>query len=88
MASIRRGGLAREWTVYPIPLAARLPTIPIPLRPQDPDARLDLQAIIDLAYEEGHHDMLDYAKPIDPPFADAEAEWVQQVLKAAKKLTG
>jgi hypothetical protein len=87
MASIRRGGRSREWTVYPIPLSARLPTIPIPLRPQDPDAQLDLQAVIDLAYEEGHHDMLDYAKPIDPPFADAEAEWVQQVLKAAKKLT-
>jgi hypothetical protein len=82
MASIHRGGQSQEWTVYPIPLASRLPTIPIPLRPQDADAQLDLQAVIDLAYDEGHHDMTDYTRPLEPALLPAERDWVEALLKA------
>lgn len=85
MACIHRAASAGEWQVYPIPLACRLPTIPIPLRAHDPEAHLDLQTIIDLAYEEGHHDMTNYARPLEPPFATAEADWIQKILKAAGK---
>jgi Protein of unknown function (DUF4058) len=83
MACFHRAGQTQEWTVYPIPLAARLPTIPIPLRPQDSDAQLDLQAIIDQAYEEGHHDMINYTRPLEPPFAPTEAGWIKTMLKEA-----
>lgn len=85
LACIRRAASPGEVEAYPIPLAARLPSIPIPLRPQDDEIHLDLQAVIDLAYEEGHHDMLDYSRHLDPPLAGPEAEFAERVLKAAGK---
>jgi hypothetical protein len=36
---------------WPIRLRDRLPVIPIPLRPADQDARVDLQEVLHLAYD-------------------------------------
>jgi hypothetical protein len=85
LASIRRAARPNELEAYPIPLQARLPAIPIPLRSTDPEIRLDLQAVIDLAYEEGHYDMLDYTRPLEPPLTPGEQEFVQRVLVEAGK---
>ncbi len=85
LACVRRGMSPHDVEAFPISLEARLPAIPIPLRPQDAEIRLDLQAVIDLAYEEGHYDMLDYSRPLDPPLNAVEAEFAERVLKAAGK---
>jgi Protein of unknown function (DUF4058) len=37
--------------IWPIRLRRRLPVIPIPLLPDDPDARIDLQKILDYVYD-------------------------------------
>jgi hypothetical protein len=37
---------------WPISLRERLPVIPIPVRAPDPDARLDLQAVLDRIYDD------------------------------------
>ncbi len=37
--------------LYPIRLSQRLPVVPIPLKPEDSDARLDLQAVLDAAFD-------------------------------------
>ena len=37
---------------WPISLRERLPVIPIPVRVPDPDARLDLQAVLDRIYDD------------------------------------
>jgi hypothetical protein len=37
---------------WPISLRERLPEIPIPVRASDPDARLDLQAVLDRIYDD------------------------------------
>lgn len=65
---------------YPISIRRRLPTIKIPLRPQDPPAKLDLQELIDKAYAMGRYDRIDYGKPCSPPFIGPEQEWAEQVL--------
>lgn len=85
LACVRRGSSPHDVQAFPMALDTRLPSIPIPLRPQDAEIRLDLQAVIDLAYEEGHYDMLDYSRPLAPPLIGAEAEFAERVLKEAGK---
>jgi hypothetical protein len=51
------------------------------LRPTDPDAKLDLQALIDQAYRMGRYDDIDYRKEPEPPLTAEEAVWADGVLK-------
>lgn len=61
LVSIARATHNDEFDVYPIPLRARLPRIRLPLKPGDEDAVLDLQAVMDRAYDEGPFvDRVDY----------------------------
>jgi hypothetical protein len=48
--------------LYLLPLRERLPSIAIPLRPQDRDVVLDLQHVVDEAYERGRYDHTDYRR--------------------------
>ncbi|HEY3242498.1 MAG TPA: DUF4058 family protein, partial [Phycisphaerae bacterium] len=60
--------------------------IRIPLRPTDPDAVLDLQALIDSAYEASRYDRTtDYRRSCEPPLEGQEAAWADELLKAAGK---
>jgi len=65
---------------YPLPLRQRLPKIPIPLRETDPDAVLDLQALVDTAYDRGRYDDIDYARALEPPLQSADEVWVKEIL--------
>jgi hypothetical protein len=65
---------------YPISIRAKLPTIKVPLRPQDAPARLNLQELIEKAYVMGRYDRIDYDKPCAPPFVGPEEEWAAQLL--------
>jgi hypothetical protein len=72
--------------VYRIPLRERLPAIRIPLRATDPDIILDLQALIDEAYESGRYDRTtDYNRDLDPPLEPEDSAWADQFLKSAGK---
>jgi hypothetical protein len=83
---VRRGWVHDIYEVYPAPLRSPLPTIRIPLREKDEDIRLDLQAIVDLAYRKGrYHLTLDYSEPPDPPLTDSDAKWAKTQLKKARK---
>jgi hypothetical protein len=71
---------------YRIPLRERLPVIRIPLRADDSDIVLDLQELIDQAYESGRYDRtIDYTIPPLPDLDPDDAEWADQLLKAAGK---
>lgn len=65
---------------YPISIRAKLPTIKIPLRPQDAPAKLNLQQLIEKAYVMGRYNRIDYSKPCKPPLEGPEKEWVGSVL--------
>jgi hypothetical protein len=71
---------------YGLKLRDRLPAIRIPLRAGDPDVVLDLQSMVDQAYEAGAHGRtIDYANPCDPPLEGDDAAWANELLRAAGK---
>jgi hypothetical protein len=74
-----RRGYARYW---PITLREKLPIIGIPLRGRDPDAPLELGAVLDMAYDSAAYDVsIDYGKPPTPPLNPVDAKWANQLLR-------
>jgi len=73
----------RQWAL-PIQLRNRLPVIPVPLRPGEQDVSLDLQAVLDIAYERAGYDGgIDYTRPPAPPALDPDdAAWADALLRA------
>jgi hypothetical protein len=67
--------------VYKAPLRERLPVIRIPLRPADPDALLDLQAVVDQCYRNGGYDDIDYTDEPAPRLKKADAAWADALLR-------
>jgi len=68
--------------VWPVQLWEKLPTIPVPLLPPDPDVPLDLNAVVASVYERGAYDrILDYCQPPPPPLTDEEAQWIDRWLR-------
>jgi len=71
--------------VWPIQLHEKLPTIPVPLLEPDPDAPLDLGALVAAVYERGAYArLIDYSRPPEPPLSDAEAAWLDEHLRAQR----
>ena len=60
--------------VFRMPLRARLPVLPIPLRPTDAEITLDLQTVLDQCYRNGGYDDIDYNVPPSPPLSDDDRE--------------
>jgi Protein of unknown function (DUF4058) len=68
--------------IYHMPLRKRLPTIAVPLRQADEDVPLDLQALIDLCYQNGGYDEdLNYQAEPSPPLAPDDARWAEVRLR-------
>lgn len=71
--------------IYWVPLRERLPAIRVPLRETDPDAPLDLQALITQVYRHGRYDDIDYTLPPVPPLDPEDASWADELLRTAGK---
>ncbi len=70
--------------VWPILLMQRLPVISIPLRSEDPDVPLDLQEVLNAAYDRAAYDMaIDYRREPVPPLDDAQQRWARSRLNAS-----
>jgi Protein of unknown function (DUF4058) len=71
--------------VWGIGLRERLPTVPVPLLPPDPDVPLHLQSAVNACFElVGYERLLDYAAPPPPPeLSTPDAAWVAECLKNA-----
>ena len=67
--------------LYVMPLRQRLPVIGIPLREQDARIEVDLQKLLNRAYETGRYDNIAYSEELDPPLGQDDAEWVASLLK-------
>jgi hypothetical protein len=68
--------------VWPLQLQDALPIVPVPLRPPDGDATLDLPAALAAIYDEAAYDLsIDYREPPPPPaLSEAEAAWARVLL--------
>jgi len=84
LACISPGWRRKRRELYVLPLRQRLPSLPIPLRPTDQPARLDLQALVDQVYTSGRYDDLDYSAELDPPLTPEDAAWAATLVKAAR----
>ena len=85
LVCVRYGWEPDAWDAYPLALRQPLPRIPIPLRQHEGALGLELQPLIDRVYTAGGHDDIDYAKPANPPLEGEDAQWADEVLKAAGK---
>lgn len=71
-----------DYEVYPTGLRERLPRIRVPLRTDDADAMLDLQAAFGHAYETGPYpDRVDYTSEPTPPLAACDQDWATQLIR-------
>ncbi len=67
--------------VWPIRLEERLPVVGVPLGGDDPDAPLDLQAVLDASYKSGAYDLeVDYRREPSPPLAEGRRIWADRLL--------
>ena len=73
---------SRGWgfECYPAPIRGKLPRIRVPLRRGDPDAVLDMQALIGQAWENGGYGDIDYARDPLPGFEDSDRQWIRDRL--------
>jgi hypothetical protein len=81
MACVRRASRRYKAEVYSMPLWERLPTVKVPLRPDDADVPLNLQALVEQCYLNGGYEgTLNYALDPDPPLSGADEEWAAEWL--------
>ena len=73
----------RRQHLFPIDLRRPLPTLPIPLRPDDVPVPLNLQAVLDRIYDEAAYDgSADYAADPPPPgLSEGDAAWLDALLR-------
>jgi hypothetical protein len=68
----------RPWAgFWPIRLRQRLPIIPIPLRPPDPVARIDLQEVLHHVYDAAGYEDFIYAGRPDPQLSSKDTNWAR-----------
>lgn len=69
--------------LWPLRLEDRLPKIPIPLKPTDRDAEIELQPLVDGIYDRAGYEDYVYSTPPDPPLSANDEAWVKERLTAA-----
>jgi hypothetical protein len=67
--------------LYPRRLPERLPRVPVPLAKGDPDAMLDVQAVLDQVYEAGRYrERIDYGRSCVPPLEGDDLAWADGLI--------
>jgi hypothetical protein len=77
---VSRAGRRPRADFWPIGLRDLLPTIPVKLRPEDGDARLDLRALLDRIYDESDYEDYRHKHEPDPPLTGDDAIWARSFL--------
>jgi hypothetical protein len=82
MVHISRQEMRPKGLLWPLRLSQRLPKVTIPLHAGDPEVQLDLQAVLDTAYDRANYDLeIDYRTEPIPPLGSGWAEWADSLLK-------
>ena len=81
---VGRVGHTPRCQVFGWSLRAKLPLLPIPLLPEDPEATLDLDAAFGSAYDSSFYSRrLPYREPLAPPMREDDNAWVRDRLQTA-----
>jgi len=81
--SVTVAGSPTRYFARPIKLEERLPTIRVPLDPGVPLVPLDLQPLLDRAYDTGRYSRLvRYTAPCNPPLSPEQQTWAEGILRA------
>jgi len=81
VVSLHRGGRGERYEVWAIALRDRLPRILVPLGEREPDMVLDLQAVLDRAYDDsGYARSINHGEPPVVPLSAEDAEWAASLL--------
>ena len=68
--------------VYPFTVRDSIPDVPIPLRPGEREPILRLNRVLHELYDRAGYDLaVDYAQPPHPPLAQADTQWMAQLLQ-------
>jgi hypothetical protein len=68
--------------LWPVRLSQRLPQIPIPLKPEDGSVLLDLQQVLDTAYDRAGYDLeIDYGAAPVPPLHGEWNSWARRLME-------
>ena len=82
LVHVSRADRRPKATLWPIRLSQKLPPIPVPLKPEDGHVVLDLQTVLDTAYDRACYDLeLDYSADPVPPLDPEWNGWAQRLLK-------
>jgi len=77
---VSRAGEYPQVATYPFDLRDRFPIVPVPLLPEDPDARLDIRPILDEAYDKSGYADYIYKRPPTPPLSPADQAWADALI--------
>lgn len=69
--------------IWPVRLREPLPRVPVPLRPGDAEASLDLQLLVHQLYDDADYGLYVYATPPEPRLRPDDAAWARGVLAGA-----
>jgi hypothetical protein len=82
LVHVSRAGGRPGARLWPIRLSQRLPAISVPLKPEDGFATLDLQAVLNTAYDRAGYDLeLDYRADAIPPLEGEWNAWAHRLLQ-------
>jgi hypothetical protein len=79
---VSRAEKRRAADFWPIRLRDRLPSIPIPLRPTDAAAAVDLQEVLHRAHDGPGYEHFIYKGEPEPSLSATDAAWTRQFLPA------
>lgn len=82
-AFLSRAARPAEVSVFAWTIRDRLPTLPVPLRGEEPDVTVDFQAVFDRTFEEGGFGYrLRYDDALSPSLPASTAAWIRERLAA------
>jgi hypothetical protein len=86
-ALVSRAERRPDAELWAVGIREPLPTIPIPLRASDPDASLDLLAVLHRVYDAAGYADFIYSGSPQPPLRPEDAEWARQFVPAPFRAT-
>ena len=79
---VSRGDRRPRAELYAFSLQDAIPTFPLPLRSEDIEPTIDLHSCLDLAYDRaGYGIVIDYNREPVPALSEADAVWVDTLLR-------